>query len=124
MGRVFILFDFGRTGVESSLVAFFSALKKVRRTVRLMQDPLSVEARMDRVKNTFAAFNCMETVHIITRTLPKGSGHKHRHYPGSFNSNVLGPAVLTSYADSWNLRFGDTKLLSGKGIIRPGGGEV
>ena len=69
---MFLLFGGGRAGVESNLVAFFNALKKVRRTVLLMKDPLSVEARMDRVRNAFAAFNCMETAHIITRTLKHG----------------------------------------------------
>lgn len=120
-GDMFLLFDGGRPGVEGSLLAFFSTLKKARRSVHLMKDPSSVEGRMERLKNAFAAFNCMETVHVITRTPIKDVGRKHRHYPGSLISNVLGPIVLTPYSDSWNLRFGDKKLLYGKGIIRVGG---
>ena len=77
-----------------------------------MKDPLSVEARMDRVKNAFAGFNCMETLHSNARTLPKDGGHcRHRRYPGSCNCNVLGPAVFASYEDCWNLRVGDKKLV-------------
>ena len=121
-GDMFLLFDGGRPGVECGLLQYFGAMTKARRVVHLVKDPVSVEARMDRSRNThMATYNCMEIMHIITRTSPKDSGLKHRHYPGSFSSNVVGPVILPPHADNWNLRFGDKKLLYGKGIIRVGG---
>lgn len=114
----YVILDAGKDGNHPHISQCFQNKdsKSVEKNVHAVVhhfDENSMNDRRDKVRGT-VTLNLAETALVFSKKTLKLPKVKREHFPGTNHGNVIGPIVVTSYADVWRMDVRNKRELFNK----------